>query len=71
MWMRTLLLAAATSLMLGSPAVAGEKDTRCEDICAELAAANCKRINSVSCSFYIVGCLSGCAVGQIIATLTD
>ena len=68
MWMRTLLLASAMSLTLGSPAVA---ETGCEDICADFAAANCERINSVGCAFYISGCLSGCAVGKIVALLAD
>ena len=70
MWMRTLLLAAAMSLMLGRPVVAAE-ETPCEDSCAGLAAANCERINSLTCTFYISGCLSGCAVGQIVSLLID
>ncbi len=68
-WRRMLMLGAALGTMaLGQPESALARD--CEDICADLAAKNCQRINSVGCGFYIGGCLAGCSVGKILVLLT-
>lgn len=67
MMRRLLLLAAAVALGLGQPSAALAKS--CEDICGEKAAANCEDIDSLKCGAYIVGCLSGCSTGKIIAWL--
>ncbi len=64
---RRVLLVSAAALALGQPAPAFASS--CEDICGELAAKNCKKINSVSCGFYIAGCLPGCSVGKIVQLL--
>lgn len=62
-----LLLAAAVAFGLGQPTAALAES--CEDICGEKAAANCEDIDSLKCGAYIVGCLSGCSTGKIIAWL--
>ncbi len=64
---RMVLVVSVAALALGQPAPAFASS--CEDICGELAAKNCKKINSVSCGFYIAGCLPGCAVGKIVQLL--
>jgi hypothetical protein len=65
---RLLLMAAALAFALGQPAPALAEES-CEDICGEKAAANCEDIDSMKCGAYIVGCLSGCSTGKIIAWL--
>ena len=64
---RLMLLAAALVLVLAQPlpALAAE-EVSCEEICGELAAKNCKKIDSLRCTFYIAGCLSGCELGKIL-----
>ncbi len=69
MWRRLMLLTAATTVLaLGQPATALAKD--CEDTCGELAAKNCEDIDSFKCALYIMGCLAGCSVGEIVDILT-
>jgi predicted nucleic acid-binding Zn ribbon protein len=62
---KLVLLAAMSALALGQPAPALARD--CEDICGELAAKNCKKINSFKCTMYIAGCLLGCEAGKLLA----
>jgi hypothetical protein len=62
-----LLMAAAASFGMAQPSPALAES--CEDICGERAAANCQDIDSLKCGAYILGCLSGCSTGKIIAVL--
>ena len=64
---KLLLLAAAVAFGLARPSPVLARS--CEDICGEKAAANCEDIDSLKCGAYIVGCLSGCSTGKIIAWL--
>lgn len=64
MWRRLIMALAVSALAMTQPAPAFARS--CEDICGELAAKNCDQINSVSCGFYIGGCLAGCSVGKIV-----
>lgn len=64
---KLLLMAAAVAWGLAQPSPALAES--CEDICGEKAAANCEDIDSLKCGAYIVGCLSGCSTGKIIAIL--
>ncbi len=64
---KLLLMVAAAAFGLGQPSPALAES--CEDICGEKAAANCEDIDSLKCGAYIVGCLSGCSTGKIIAWL--
>ncbi len=64
---KLLLMAAAVGFGLAQPSPALAES--CEDICGEKAAANCEDIDSLKCGAYIVGCLSGCSTGKIIAWL--
>ncbi len=65
---RFLLAMVAAALALGQPSAAHAAN--CEDYCGEQAAANCENIDSYKCAFYILGCLGGCSVAQIIDALT-
>ncbi|MGD8699832.1 MAG: hypothetical protein PVJ43_11105 [Gemmatimonadales bacterium] len=64
---KLLLMAAAVAWGLAQPSPALAES--CEDICGERAAANCEDIDSLKCGAYILGCLSGCSTGKIIALL--
>jgi len=64
---KLLLVAAAVAFGLAQPSAA--LAASCEDICGEKAAANCEDIDSLKCAAYILGCLSGCSTGKIIAVL--
>jgi hypothetical protein len=64
---KLLLMAAAAAIGLAQPSPALADS--CEDICGEKAAANCEDIDSLKCGAYILGCLSGCSTGKIIALL--
>ncbi len=68
MWRRLVLVVSVTALTLGRPAPALARS--CEDICADLAARNCEKINSISCAFYITGCLAGCSVGKLAQAIS-
>lgn len=59
-----LALSAVGFLLAGRPEAALARS--CEDICGELAAQNCEKIDSMKCDFYIIGCLAGCSVGQLL-----
>jgi hypothetical protein len=59
---KRLLLLCAAALLLAQPARAARYS--CEDICAELAAKNCAKIDSMKCNFYILGCLAGCGFAK-------
>ena len=65
---RRLLLLAGLALLLSAPAAAEEppQERSCEEICAELAAQNCEKIDSMACNYYIMGCHSGCAFARKI-----
>lgn len=62
-----MLLAAAAALAIGQPQAArAQQEKSCEDLCGELAAANCENIDSFKCAMYIMGCLVGCSVEKIV-----
>lgn len=64
---RRLLLLAGLALLLSAPAAAQEaREPTCDEICAELAAQNCEKIDSMACNYYIMGCHSGCSFAKKI-----
>lgn len=61
-------LCAAVALAAGggpNPLPAETAAPDCTDYCAEKAAAHCERIDSWSCTWYILGCLAGCGIAQL------
>jgi hypothetical protein len=61
------MLIAFTALAVPPPAAAASSagPALCQDYCAELAAANCERIDSWKCTWYILGCLAGCNIASL------
>ncbi len=67
---RLVLLAAVATLAVGQPEAArAQQEESCEDLCGELAAANCENIDSFKCAMYIMGCLVGCSVEKIVEAI--
>ena len=66
--MKRLVLTLAL-LALASPpqarAARAAGPAECQDYCAEKAAANCERIDSWKCTWYILGCLAGCNIASL------
>lgn len=63
-----MLVAAALAMALGQPQhVFAKEESGCEDICGELAADNCEDIDTFKCAMYIIGCLVGCSVEQLVS----
>ena len=59
----TLLLALVPAPQARASGTAGP--VQCQDYCAERAAANCDRIDSWKCAWYILGCLAGCNIASL------
>jgi hypothetical protein len=66
--MRRLLLASVLLALAGPPparAAGAVRPALCQDYCGERAAANCERIDSWRCTWYILGCLAGCNIASL------
>jgi len=66
--MRKLWLVLALAVLSVPPqarAAEAAGPAQCQDYCAERAAANCERIDSWNCTWYILGCLAGCNIASM------
>lgn len=66
--MKRLVLATALLALAAPPqtrAAVRASPVECQDYCAERAAANCDRIDSWNCTWYILGCLAGCNIASL------